>query len=174
MTILRPLTLEERAEINHVISQKMNEDDRDPHMIIEEDYDGDMDLYLRTMAELHHIPVGIKRFFLEKIKPIIGYPILEKCYISKLVVGLPKEEIDILVIELRELRKEAEKKVVDDISEIIDTALSDSMFSPGGMSSGMGDFYDNNVSSAQVGANQTYSEIDRAIKIFTEISNDFV
>lgn len=171
MLDLRPLKEEERLEICHVISQKMTDEDRDSHTIIEEDYGGDVDEYLRTMAGLHNVPIGIDRIFL-KLESFVNTPNIHHNMVVETIGDLSKEEIDTLVDKLMDLRKKTVEKLTDDISEIVDTARSDSALSSGEISSGMGDFYDNDVAAAQVGANKTFSGIDKVIKIITEISKN--
>jgi hypothetical protein len=51
------LTEKDRLKISHIITLNTDEEDRDPQEIIKEDYGGDIDLYLRTMAEFYNIPI---------------------------------------------------------------------------------------------------------------------
>ncbi len=54
----RPLTEEERIMIWDTICLKMTSEDRDPNKVIEEDFDGDKNAYLTSMAEWHNITLG--------------------------------------------------------------------------------------------------------------------
>ena len=53
-----PLTDDEKSAIWEAIRIKMAPDDRDPHVIINEDYGGDEERYLRVMAHYHNVPIG--------------------------------------------------------------------------------------------------------------------
>lgn len=54
----RGLTIEERRAVWAAIFSNKSPDDRDPHEVIEENYEGDVGAYLRKMAEWHGIPTG--------------------------------------------------------------------------------------------------------------------
>jgi len=53
-----PLTQEEKNAIWSAITKNMNPDDRDPEEVIDEQFNGDKEAYLRVMAQCHHIPIG--------------------------------------------------------------------------------------------------------------------
>ena len=53
----KSLSREKRNEILIAIGKARAPDDRDPREIVEEDYDGDWDKYLRVMAGWHSIPL---------------------------------------------------------------------------------------------------------------------
>ena len=55
--VRRPLSQEEKKMIWSAISRNRTPDDRDPTEIIEQDYAGDEDRYLRTMARWHNVPI---------------------------------------------------------------------------------------------------------------------
>jgi hypothetical protein len=163
-TNVRPLTEEEKLAINHAITQNTAEDDRDPHNIIEEDYNGDGERYLRVMAGWHNVPIGIDRIFLN-IKAITPEK-MSHSEMLRVVVGLSKEEIGILLEKLLEQKKNTVKKLDNDIASVVNEARSDSS------AAFMGDFYDNQIAVAQVSSNKDHSIIDEAIKILTEISKN--
>ena len=53
-----PLTEGEKNAIWAAINSRMQEDDEDPGVVIDESFNGDTEKYLRTMAICHHIPIG--------------------------------------------------------------------------------------------------------------------
>ena len=53
------LTEEDKQKIWKVINKRTAPDDRDPRRVIEEDYGGDEEKYLRVMANWHNVPIGI-------------------------------------------------------------------------------------------------------------------
>jgi len=110
MTQPRPLTDEERSEIDHAIAQKTGAGDREPRLVIEEDYGGDSDRYMRVMAGWHHIPIGIERIFL-KIKAVIGSVNISLSDVQKITGDVSQEEIGVLIAKLHELKKAAFSEV---------------------------------------------------------------
>lgn len=55
MTKEKPLTQEQKMKIYEAIGRAMASDDREPRIVIEEDYRGDEDAYLRVMARWHNV-----------------------------------------------------------------------------------------------------------------------
>ena len=55
-----PLTQEEENAIWAAINNNPPGDDEDPGVIIDRDYNGNTDAYLRNMAGWHNIPIGSK------------------------------------------------------------------------------------------------------------------
>jgi len=55
------LTEEEKRAIYEAIRRNSHSDDRDPCEVITEDYGGDAEQYLRSMARWYGIPIGSKR-----------------------------------------------------------------------------------------------------------------
>ncbi len=50
-----PLTRRQRDAVWSAISKNMDDDDRDPHEVIREDFNGNEDAYLRRMARWHEV-----------------------------------------------------------------------------------------------------------------------
>jgi len=53
-----PLTDDQKDAIWTVINGKTAEDDEDPRVVIDRDFGGKEDDYLRVMARCHNIPIG--------------------------------------------------------------------------------------------------------------------
>ncbi len=56
----RSLTQEHRELVWNAINSNRDEDDRDPREVIDQDYGGDIDTYLRKMAAWHDVNLAEK------------------------------------------------------------------------------------------------------------------
>jgi hypothetical protein len=83
----------------------------------------------------------------EKIRPIALN--FNPSHLASSIVGLSSEDLLKLAEKMSELRKESEEHFNEEQSKIVNTARADAMF--GSLSSGMADFYDNEVSAASIG-----------------------
>lgn len=54
----RPLTPKQREKVWEKINDCDDKWDREPREVIEKDFNGDKDAYLRTMAKFHNISLG--------------------------------------------------------------------------------------------------------------------
>lgn len=111
----------------------------------------------------------IERTFL-KVEAIIGKANVGQSEVLQIIADLSQEEIIILIAKLHDLKKAAEERAARNTSEIGSTTKASRQFSPQGMPSCMGDFYDNEVSAVHIAVCRTFSEIDQMINILTEIS----
>ncbi len=53
-----PLTENEKSAVWSAINHNMQEDDEDPRVVIDRDFGGKEDDYLRVMARCHSVPIG--------------------------------------------------------------------------------------------------------------------
>ena len=53
-----PLTENEKSAVWSAINRNMQEDDEDPRVVIDRDFGGKEDDYLRVMARCHSVPIG--------------------------------------------------------------------------------------------------------------------
>jgi len=164
----RLLTEEERSEIWNAIGRKRAPDDRDPEDVVEEDYKGDREHYLRVMAGWHNIPIGLERIFL-RIKGMIGNTNIGKEKILEAIGEVSKGEIVSLVAKLNELKNAVGERLEQETTEIVETARSEAQLSSEGLPSHMADFYDNEVSATHIAASTKFSDIDQAIDILAEL-----
>lgn len=114
------LTEEERQAICDAISQKMSDDDKPPEMVIEEDYSGNREAYLRIMAGWHHIPIGVDRAILKVEALVAGFPppVIDRMIVMLIVQNFTSEEILQMLKRLSELKQLIQARAEEEINAL--------------------------------------------------------
>lgn len=104
----------------------------------------------------------------EGIKKLISRNITKEKIIEA-IGDLNSGEFPLLFAKLEEFKETKRKKYYSDVDETVSHAQADAMFSPGGLSSHMGDWYDNEVRATHIQLRRDLSSIDSIIELLREV-----